>query len=249
MIKPLTINLFGGPGSGKSTTAAAVFSLLKMHDVNAELVTEFAKDLTWEGRTKALDNQYYVSSKQYHRMWRIKDQVDVIITDSALLLGLMYGENRPQCFDETIMHLFNEFNNMNYFILRQKKFNPKGRNQTEEEAKELDNKILLMLLDNNIRYKIVEGSYKGVNDIAKRVLRRLRKKMVIELSSKKGFFDWEDDRQNSIAVLNSDVVDVTWCEVLKVEIDNAMLMPGEYKEEDGKYYVKRGMLDGHVEVK
>ena len=55
MNNSLTVNLFGGPGTGKSTTSAAVFSLLKMHGVNAELITEFAKDLTWEKR--------YVSAK------------------------------------------------------------------------------------------------------------------------------------------------------------------------------------------
>lgn len=45
---PLVINMFGGPCTGKSTTATAVFSLLKMHDVNIEYTSEFAKDLTWE---------------------------------------------------------------------------------------------------------------------------------------------------------------------------------------------------------
>jgi len=36
-------------------------------------------------------------------------------------------------------------------------------------------------------------------------------------------------------------------EVTKEEIDNAMLVPGEYKEIDGKFYVRRGMLDGFVD--
>lgn len=42
----LVVNLFGGPGSGKSTGAAYVFARLKMLGYNAELVTEFAKDKT-----------------------------------------------------------------------------------------------------------------------------------------------------------------------------------------------------------
>jgi hypothetical protein len=44
-------------------------------------------------------------------------------------------------------------------------------------------------------------------------------------------------------------IDVTWVEVTKKEIDNAMLLPGEYVEKDGKFYVKPGMLDGHVDPK
>ena len=37
-----------------------------------------------------------------------------------------------------------------------------------------------------------------------------------------------------------------WQEVTKEQIDNAMLMPEEYKEEDGKFYIKPGMLDGYI---
>ena len=38
------INLYGGPGTGKSTTAAALFALIKREGYNVELVTEFAID-------------------------------------------------------------------------------------------------------------------------------------------------------------------------------------------------------------
>ena len=41
----LVINLFGAPGAGKSTGAAYIFSLLKMYGINAELITEYAKDM------------------------------------------------------------------------------------------------------------------------------------------------------------------------------------------------------------
>lgn len=35
-------------------------------------------------------------------------------------------------------------------------------------------------------------------------------------------------------------------EITKEEMDNAMLMPGEYIEEDGRYYTILGMLDGYI---
>jgi len=181
MNKPIVINMFAGPGAGKSTTASAVFSLLKLHGVNAELITEFAKDLTWEKRHMTILNQYYVWGKQHHRMWRIKDQVEVMITDSPLLLGMIYGRNNPDCFIETVLHSFNEFNNVNYFLTRKKKFNPKGRSQTEEEAKELDNEISMMLVENNIQFKTIESNHEGINNIAKRVLRSVGKEMEIQL--------------------------------------------------------------------
>ena len=36
-------------------------------------------------------------------------------------------------------------------------------------------------------------------------------------------------------------------EVTKEEVENAMLLPGEYVKKDGKYYIAGpGMLDGYV---
>ena len=59
----LVVNLFGVPGAGKSTGAAYVFSKLKMKGINAELVTEFAKDIVWENNSRGLKNQEYIFGK------------------------------------------------------------------------------------------------------------------------------------------------------------------------------------------
>lgn len=50
----LIVNLFGVPGAGKSTGAAYIFSRLKMLGINAELVTEFAKDKVWENNRRSI---------------------------------------------------------------------------------------------------------------------------------------------------------------------------------------------------
>jgi len=181
MNKPIVINMFAGPGTGKSTSAAGVFSLLKMHGVNAELITEFAKDLAWEERFVTMDNQSYIWGKQHHKMWRVKNHVDVMVTDSPLLFGLIYGKKNPKCFNEMILHSFNQFDNMNYFLLRKKPYNPKGRVQTEEKARQLDSEIAVMLAENDIEFEAVDGDFNGVNYIAKQVLRQLGKKMEIGL--------------------------------------------------------------------
>ena len=59
----IIVNLFGAPGAGKSTLAAYIFSKLKMRDINVELITEFAKDKTWEKNFSALKNQAYMFGK------------------------------------------------------------------------------------------------------------------------------------------------------------------------------------------
>lgn len=59
----ILVNLYGAPGSGKSTGAAYIFSKLKMAGIDAELVTEFAKDKVWEESKAPFDNQAYMFGK------------------------------------------------------------------------------------------------------------------------------------------------------------------------------------------
>ena len=60
MKNTIIINLFAGPGAGKSTGAAFIFSKLKMLGIDAELVTEFAKDKVWEQNKEAFKCQFYI---------------------------------------------------------------------------------------------------------------------------------------------------------------------------------------------
>lgn len=175
---PLVINLFGAPGAGKSTGAAYIFSELKQRGVNAELVTEFAKDKTWEGNTLALSCQEYVFGKQSYRLARCRDDVDVIITDSPLPLGIIYNTNpalgRP--FNEVILNVFNTYDNVNFFIKRDKVYNPKGRSQIEAESDALAEDILHMLDYHHIDYDVVEGNLDGYNHILITAIQELTKK-------------------------------------------------------------------------
>jgi hypothetical protein len=96
MTDTLVVNLFGGPGVSKSTNRALVFAKLKLAGMNVEEAPEFAKELVWEGRHKALRYQQYIIGKQMWRVERLRGEVDVVVTDSPILFGLIYGEATPR---------------------------------------------------------------------------------------------------------------------------------------------------------
>lgn len=152
----MIINLFAGPGSGKSTTCAGLFSKLKLAGINCEMALEYAKELVWENNLETLDDQIYVFAQQLHRINILKDKVDVIITDSPLLLSIIYDKSKNKIFKELVKEQFNNFDNLNYYVKRNSIYNPKGRLETIDEAVDKDVEILELLDDNHISYRSVD---------------------------------------------------------------------------------------------
>ena len=139
------INLYGGPGTGKSTLAAKVFAHLKDRKISCELVQEFAKELVWEEDWDSLACQAYVTRVQHSRVKRLYGKVDYIISDSPISLGLIYGKDLLDAEEEVIIDRHKEFNNIKVFLTRHKDYDPEGRMQTYEEALECDKKILNLM--------------------------------------------------------------------------------------------------------
>ena len=147
------INLFGGPGIGKSTMAAGIFYHLKRSGVNCEYVHEEAKEFTWEDRQTTIKCQPYIFAKQMRNLWRIQDKVDVAITDSPILLSLIYADDSwPFSFEKYVIDQFLDFDNVNIVLTRKKEYSPIGRNQTQDQAKDIDENILYTLKRLNIPY-------------------------------------------------------------------------------------------------
>ncbi len=143
----LVVNFAAGPGAGKSTTAAGVFYFLKLAGVRAELVDEYAKQLTYDedfGPTGRLQDQLYVLAKQRRKLDRLArgGKVQVAVCDSPLFMGKAYNPYNPrQWFDELADKVFGDFDNVTYFIERTKPYAQYGRSQDEVGAREKDREI------------------------------------------------------------------------------------------------------------
>lgn len=171
----IVINLFGVPGAGKSTGAAYIFSKLKMMGVNAELVTEFAKDKVWEESKEVFNNQAYIFGKQYFRISRCAGKVDVIITDSPLLLSVLYNDSEllGEDFNALVLKVFNSYNSLNYLLDRDKPYNPKGRRQTEEESNALLSPLVDLLEATDTEYVTMKGNIDNYEQIINDVINKL----------------------------------------------------------------------------
>lgn len=154
--KTVFINLFGGPGTGKSTLCASIFTDLKKKGIDCEMALEYAKDVVWEESYSKLKNQIYIFGKQHSRIHRLNGKVDVVITDSPLINSIVYdGTNNPYLKD-LVLHEFKKLNTVNYFLKRGTEYNPNGRVQTIEDALKVDEDYKKLLDDNDISYHELE---------------------------------------------------------------------------------------------
>jgi hypothetical protein len=156
MKETLVINLFGGPGVGKSTLCASVFARLKIMGIDCEMATEYAKDMVWEESYKKLENQIYIFGKQHARVNRLLGKVDVVITDSPLLNSIVYDKTNNIELRNLVLSEFKKLNTLNFYIHRRLNYEENGRVQTLEQAIDVDNAYLNIITNNNIEYSEIE---------------------------------------------------------------------------------------------
>lgn len=161
MKSAININLFGGPGVGKSRTAAAVFDRLKMLGKKVDMTQEFAKELVYSEDWFRLSDQLLVAGEQHHRMYRLLNKVDYAVHDSPFIMGMSYCcETKIPIaeFNAYLKEQFNRYNNVNILLRRNKEalYEEYGREQDLEGAKLLDDTIAHLLMKNSIPYIVVD---------------------------------------------------------------------------------------------
>lgn len=175
--KTLCLNFYAGPGAGKSSTASLVYGTLKkdMH-LNCELITEYAKKKVWEGNIGCLENQLYITANQQYDMWTVAKHVDLIITDSPLLLGSIYSPE-DDLLRQLILREYSRFDNIDIFLGRNPnvKYQSNGRMQNLEEAIQKDIEIKQLLTTVNPEYHEVKISPRMYKTIISIVMNRINK--------------------------------------------------------------------------
>ena len=155
------ICLYGGPGSGKSTTAAGVFHALKMRSFNVEHVPEYIKNWAYEGRAPKSFQQLYVFAKQLNREDVLFPHVDMIVTDSPLLMNTVYSKkyNFPgwkQLVDLSMLYEA-EFPGLHIFLDRKNiSYKSEGRYQDLAGALEID-ELVLEVLQEHVGFEKVDA--------------------------------------------------------------------------------------------
>ena len=172
------INLFAGPGSGKSTTAAGLFYHMKLEGFSVELVTEYAKELHYDGVSLAPDsaNQLRIFHEQWKRIDRLVKHVEWAIVDSPLLFSYVYCPE-ADWLDKHVKPTFDMYDNYNFFLNRPHpdnvKYQPEGRYQDLEGALIIDRNLKDLLYRLNVPYTEV-GVSKNTIDI---IIRHLNSTM------------------------------------------------------------------------
>lgn len=154
----LVVNLFAGPGAGKTTCAWEIAEKLKKLGYVTEYVSEYAKELVWDGREDLLDgsvkNQTMVYNEQKRRVDRLIGKVDFVVTDSPALLSAAYVKERDERFERQIVDEFNQYHNFCIFVERGARFEQAGRIHDDKQSKALDAEIISLLENNGIYYGV-----------------------------------------------------------------------------------------------
>lgn len=171
----LVCNIFGSPGSGKTTAAFGIVSALKRQGVLAEYAGEAIKHRMYRNTDKlAIDNQIILLAEQFETIAILAERMEVVVTDSPILLQLAYhnGDNSSGLQHET-RRLFEKFDNLNFFLERKHNYDQRDRYQNEEEAEQKALQIKGLLLNNYYMYDTLQTDTDVVSTITEEVIRSI----------------------------------------------------------------------------
>ena len=160
----LVVNMLGGSGIGKSTTAAGLYYHMKLKGMNVELVREYVKLLAWQGQKIGQFDQVNIFGEQCKLEHTLYGKVDYIVTDSPIVLAPIYEHfyHGDSMMEEAAIKFLdkaknNDIQQLNIVLERNKPYDTRGRYQTEEEAKRVDNMTTQFLADHGMSFERISG--------------------------------------------------------------------------------------------
>lgn len=155
------INLYGGACSGKSFTAAGLFYRLKGDKTKVELVSEYIKEMAYEGRKPISFDPLTIFAMQLRFEDTRLRYMPYIISDSPLMLQVFYSKKYKFLSWDKLYGLACDweslYSSLNIFLDREGlEYQQEGRYETYAEAVENDHLMMDFLDDYDIPYKTIE---------------------------------------------------------------------------------------------
>lgn len=167
MTQTTVINLFGGPGIGKSTICAQMYADLKKRGVSCEMVREYVKDWAWEQRQLGPYDQLHITGEQIRREALLLGRTNIVITDSPVLIGAEYARRySPRHVAKGALEAARAYyrqvaedghEHIHVMLARAGEYTPESRYQTESEARKIDAGLLTLLEALNLPVRAIQG--------------------------------------------------------------------------------------------
>jgi len=165
----IVINIFGGPSAGKTGCAWIIGGELKKRGESIEYVPEYAKELVWEENHELLRDQKHVHETQSSRVKRLLGKVEFVVTDSPVLMGIIYGRANGVDIKKEALEFHNSAKTLNLFLERKEQtFENEGRIHDLKQSRQIDKQIKQLLDECAVKYITI--NHENVTKVIKREL-------------------------------------------------------------------------------
>lgn len=168
----LVVNFYGGPGIRKSTMMLELAAKLKRKGIETEIAYENAKLHVYDNSLDLLKDQLTIFAEQYRSINRLLGKVQVIITDSPLLLSHIYGRlnnyNLPDEFYDLVTKCHDNMRNMDILLTRGSSdtYSQVGRVQDANESLNIDESIKCLLNETTEYYYLCNNTSDEVDQLS-----------------------------------------------------------------------------------
>lgn len=167
MKRTIVVNLIAPPNSEKTKTATLLYEELLKRGVTCGLANQNRENQEF-ARYSSVKDEIYLFSKQFHQMFRLHGNVEVIVTDKPLMLSLYYNHKFGQGYynrlNDLILEQHGNFYNMNFYL--DNGFPSHEYDMSKKELMEMDEELKDILKLYNIDYTVITDSTKRVQEMA-----------------------------------------------------------------------------------